>query len=444
MYKKTLFTLGLSLIVLFAAAQDVRQMSLQEATDYALEHNQNIINAKLDIDVAEGVVKENIATGLPQVNANLDLAYNFSLPVSFLPSEFIPGAPPGEQVAVAFGTKYSGNASVGATQMLFDGVFFVGLEAAKTYQELSTKNHVKSKIDVAEAVSKAYYTVLVNRLTLELVEKNYGRLDTLLSETNEMYKNGFAEKIDVSRVQVQYNNIKINQENSRRMLVIAESILKFQLGMPINEEMELTDELTQNMFDDAIDNSFAFEQRVEYSILQTQEKLAILDIKRTKVEYLPKLDLYASLGAIAGTGSGASLFNIGNEWFDFGLAGVKMSIPVFDGLRKQRVLQQKKAKLEQVQNNFDLLENSINLEIEQTHVTYENSVKFMNVQLENMELSKEVYEITKEKYQAGVGSNLEVITADAEYKEAQTNFFVALYNALIAKVDYQKSIGKLL
>ncbi len=444
MYKKTLFTLSLSLLVLFATAQDVMQLSLQEATDYALEHNQNIINAQLDIDVAEGVVKENIATGLPQINANLDLAYNFALPVSFLPSEFIPGAPPGEQVAVEFGTKYSGNAALGASQMVFDGVFFVGLEAAKTYKELSTKNHIKSKIDVVEAVSKAYYTVLVNRLTLELIEKNYGRLDTLLQETKDMYESGFAEKIDVSRIQVQFNNIKVNLENSKKMLRVSESLLKFQLGLPIQEDITLTDELTLDMFDDAEDSSFGYEQRVEYSILQTQERLALLDIKRTKVEYLPRLDLYATLGAIAGTGSGATLFNIGNEWFDFGLAGVKMSVPVFDGLRKHRVLQQKKAKLEQVHNNYDLLKNSINLEIEQKQVAYENSVKIMNVQLENMKLSQEVYEVTKEKYQAGVGSNLEVINADADYKEAQTNFFIALYNALIAKVDYKKSIGKLL
>ncbi len=444
MYKKLLVAFSLSLLALISTAQEIKQMSLQQAIDYALEHNQNILNAQLEIDVAEGVVQENIAAGLPQINANLDISHNFSLPVSFLPSEFIPGAPPGGQVAVAFGTDYSGNASIGATQMLFDGVFFVGLDAAKTYKELSTKSHIKSKIDVVEAVSKAYYGVLVNRLTIELVEKNYHRLDTLLQETKEMYQSGFAEKIDVNRVQVQFNNIKVNKENSRKMLIISESILKFQLSMPIEEELTLTDKLTAEIFEDEVEEEFEYGQRVEYTILQTHEKLALLDIKRTKVEYLPKLDLYATLGAIAGTGEGANLFNIGNEWFDFGLAGVRMSVPVFDGFRKQRVLQQKKAKLAQVHNNYDLLKNSLNLEIEQKRTNYENSVNVMNVQVENMKLSEEVYEITKEKFQVGVGSNLEVINADADYKEAQTNFFVALYNALIAKVDYKKSIGKLL
>jgi outer membrane protein len=439
-----LFVLGALIMPKWAMAQNEEHpLSLSEAIEYALVHNQNILNAQLDIESADGFVKENIATGFPQVNVNIDVADNFALPTSFLPSEFIPGAPPGEQVPIEFGTKYSGNATLSATQMVFDGVFFVGLEAARTYQQLSTKNHIKTKIDVVETVTKAYYNVLVNKLTLELVEKNYGRLDTLLRETKAMYEGGFAERIDVSRVQVQYNNIKVSKNNSQKLLAIAESLLKFQMGMPITEKIILTDELSLDMFNDAAAADFSYEQRVEYSIMQTQEQLALLDIKRTKVEYLPKLDLYANFGGIAGTGVAASLFNIGNEWFSFGTLGLRLSIPIFDGLRKHMVMQQKKAKLSQVYNSYDLLKNSIDLEIQQTQVAYTNGVDYMNVQLENMKISEEVYNVTKMKYQQGVGSNIEVITADADYKEAQTNFFTALYQALIAKVDYDKAMGRL-
>ena len=418
-------------------------ISLQEAVDYALVHNQNILNAQLDVVSAEAFVKENIATGLPQINGNIDLADNFELPTSFLPAEFFPGGTPGEKLPVQFGTKYSGNAVIDANQMLFDGVFFVGLEAARTFQKLSTKEHVKTKIDVIEAVTKAYYNVLVSKLTLELVEKNYGRLDTLLNETKAMYESGFAERIDVSRVQVQYNNINVNKNNSGKMLAISESLLKFQMGMPIENQITLTDELSLEMFDDVAQEAFTYDQRVEYSILQTRERLALLDIKRTKVDYLPKLDLYANIGAVAGTGSGASLFNLGNEWFWFGIVGVRMTIPIFDGLQKHRSVQQKEAKLNQVRNSYEFLKNSIDLEIQQTRVTYSNSVDFMNVQLENVKISEEVYNVTKIKYQQGVGSNIEVINADADYKEAQTNFFTALYSALLSKVDYDKALGKL-
>ena len=426
-------------------AQDGQPMpfSLQEAVDYGLANNQYILNAKLDMVSAEAVTKEYLAAGLPQISGSIDVADNFELPTSFLPAEFFGGAPGDPPAPVQFGTKYSGNASISATQMVFDGVFFVGLEAARTFQELSTKDHIKAKIDVVEAVTKAYYNVLVNKLTLELIEKNYGRLDTLLNETKAMHESGFAERIDVSRVQVQYNNIKVNKENTAKMLVISEALLKFQMGMPIETDVILTDELSMEMFNDAEEEPFNYDQRVEYSILQTRERLALLDIKRIKVDYIPKLDLYANIGAVAGTGAGSNLFNIGNEWFNYGLVGIRLNIPIFDGLQKHRAVQQREAKLDKVQNSFVLMKNSIDLEIEQTRVTYTNSVDFMNVQLENVNISEDVYNVTKIKYQQGVGSNIEVINADADYKEAQTNFFTALFSALISKVDYDKALGKL-
>lgn len=427
------------------AQSEQHSLSLKEAVEYGVLHNQNLANAKLEMAAAEGLVKEYIAVGYPQIKGTIDLASNYNLPTSFIPAEFV-GGPPGESIGVQFGTPYSGNATLNATQMVFDGVFFVGLKAARTFQELSSKTHIKTKIDVVEAVNKAYYNVLVTQLTLELVEKNYGRLDTLLNVTKAMNASGFVERIDVSRVQVQFNNIKVNLENSRKILGLAESLLKFQMGMPINESITLTDKLSVEMFErpeESEEEEFNYNKRIEYSMLETQERLALLDIKRNNVAYLPSIDLYANVGAVAGTGAAGSLFNVGNEWFDFGIVGLRMNIPIFDGLQKHRINQQRQIKLKQVYNSYDLLKNSINLEIQQTRVAYENSVNYMNVQVENVKISEEVYNVTKTKYQQGVGSNIEVINADADFKAAQTNFFTSLYSALLAKVDYDKALGKL-
>lgn len=214
--------------------------------------------------------------------------------------------------------------------------------------------------------------------------------------------------------------------------------------MPVGEKLELTDQLNGHMFDDLIDSNFSYSNRIEYSILETRQQLALLDIKRTKVEYLPKLDLYANVGALAGTNSFADVFDISNQWFSFGVVGLRMNIPIFDGLQKSRSIQQKKASLMQVENSFDLLKNNIDLQLNQALVGYDNSVAFMNAQYENMELAQEVYEVTKTKYQQGVGSNIEVIDADSDYKQAQTNYFTALYNALISKIAYKKALGILL
>lgn len=442
MYKKLIFTWSLSLLALVSNAQEIRQLSLQQAIEYALEHNPAVVNAKLDEEISDGKVSETIATGMPQINGGIDITNNFELPTSFLPGEIV-GSPEPE-VPVQFGTKYSGSATLSFSQMIFNGSFFVGLDGAKTYKKLYTKELAKTKIDIAEMVAKSYYAVLVSELRLELIERNYERLDTLLQETTQMYESGFAEKIDVSRSKVQFNNIEVQKKNSEQSLQITLANLNYQLGLPITEKLELTDELDIAMFEDDAEGGFAYSDRIEYSILQTNQELAFLDKKLNNVKYLPSLDLYATLGANLGTGVTANIFDITNEWYGFGLIGVRMKIPIFDGLQKHYINQQKKLKINQIENNFDQLERSMDLEIRDNKVKLDNAVAVLNSQQENMDISKEVYDVTKEKYQEGIGSNLEVINADADYKEAQTNFFVALYNALVAKIDYKKSIGKLL
>ena len=188
MYKKTIFTLSLSLIMLVASAQEGRQLSLEQAIEYALEHNPSVVNARLSEQISDGKVSETIATGMPQINGGLDLSNNFELPTSFIPDfvsptvygvmfqeGVIPEKPLPEPALfpAQFGTKYSGSATLSLSQMIFDGSFFVGLEGAKTYKELSTKEVVKTKIDVAEIVAKSYYAVLVSEFRLEFWKARY-------------------------------------------------------------------------------------------------------------------------------------------------------------------------------------------------------------------------------------------------------------------------------
>ena len=459
MYKQFVITLIMLLFVLATNAQEVKQMSLDEAIDYAMEHNPTVVNAQLGVEIAKGRVSENIATGMPQVSGSIDISDNFELPTSFLPDFISPSVygvlfqegvipvkplPDPEVFPAQFGTKYSGSATISLNQMIFDGSFFVGLDAAKTYKELTGKELEKAKIDIAEAVSKAYYAVLVSEYRFELLNKNYGRLDTLLRETTEMFNSGFAEKIDVSRSKVQFNNIKVEKENSEKMLKITRANLSRLLGLTASDSLVLTDELNADMFAEEPESKFQYVDRIEYSILQTNQQLALLDKKLNNSRYLPKLDLYATVGANLGTGVASNIFDITNEWYEFGFVGLRMSIPIFDGLQKHYVNQQKKLALQQIDQNKDLMERSMDLEVQDAKVNLDNALANLRSQQENMEISEEVYNVTKEKYQEGLGSNLEVINADADFKAAQTNYFVALYSALLAKVDYKKSIGKLL
>jgi len=426
-------------------SQEQYEFTLEECIAYAMRNNQNVLNTGLEVEKQQKVVGETLSQGLPQVDVFMDLRNSFAVPTSFIPAIFFDeNASADEFVPVKFTTQYAGNLSVGLKQMVFYGSYFVGVQAAKTFTELSSKEHIKTKIDVAEAVTKGFYSVLINEVAMDLVEKNYNRLDSLLRETEIMFENGFAEKIDVNRIQVQFNNIKTTRKNSTEMLTVSYQLLKFQMGMPITNELKLQGKLSdlgEKIYATKTE-SFSYNDRIEYSELLTREALAHYDLKNNTVQYLPRIDFYLTGGANAGINSLNNLVDT-NNWFGLGFYGLSVSIPVFDGLNKSYKIQQTRIKIDQIENSFSLLENSIDLEIQTAGINLDNALRNLESQETNMALSKEVYDVTKMKYQEGIGSNIELIEADATYKEAQNNYFNALYEVLISKVDLDKAIGTL-
>ena len=445
--KKLVFLFTL-LVAITRVGYGQRALSLQECIDFARENNPNLKSARSAIDAAEARVGEYIATGLPQLNASANLTDNYVIPTSFLPAFIVdPSAGPDEFVGVQFGTKYTGNASINLDQMIFNGSYFVGLKASKTYTELAKRDFIKTETDVVEAIKKAYYSVLVNKERADLVVKNFQRLDSLLKQTRIQYENGFVEKIDVNCIKVQYNNIANTRKNAAIGLAMSYNLLKFQMGLPIDERIELTDNLESIktvVLDESFKEGFQYSNRIEYSTLEVNKALVELDIKNTRSQYLPSIDLFGNYGASYGTSTFNSLIQFGPNWRSLGSVGLRANVPIFDGMRKSKVIQQKKSQLNQIENSLALTKSQIDLEQEQASLNFESYVQTLRTQRENMDLSKEVYDVAVIKYQQGVGSNLEVIDADAAYKEAQTNYFAALYDALIASVELEKSYGKLL
>jgi outer membrane protein TolC len=186
---------------------------------------------------------------------------------------------------------------------------------------------------------------------------------------------------------------------------------------------------------------FSYANRIEYSILQTQENLAELDYKSIKAGYLPRLLLNANYGYNAGANAFGDLMT--KQWFDNSAITVSLQIPIFDGYSKKYKAIQSQNNLQKVRQSFDLLKSSIDMQRSQASITLKNALESMKEQKANLDLANEISRVTRVKYQNGVGSNLEVLNAESSIKESQANYFTALYNALIAKVEVEKANGTL-
>ncbi len=306
------------------------------------------------------------------------------------------------------------------------------------------KSVTQSKQQVAENVTKAYYGILVNEKRMGLLSLNLARLDTLLKETRELNKQGFVEKIDVQRIEVQANNLRTELENVNRLQELSYSLLKFQMGYPMEEPIKVTESLEKiesATFNTDKAGEFSYANRIEYSILQTQENLAELDLKSIKAGYLPRLVLNANYGYNAGANAFGDLVN--KPWFDNAAITVALQIPIFDGFSKKYKAVQSANNLQKVRQSYGLLKSSIDLQRSQASITMKNALESMREQKANLDLANEISRVTRVKYQQGVGSNLEVLNAESSIKESQANYFTALYNALIAKVEVEKANGTL-
>jgi len=424
--------------------QEVLQLNLQETISYALENNVEAKNAKLEILISQTTVKEETAAGLPQINGSANLNYNPKIPVIFLPNQPPFGDPtnPSDVIPARFGVSYSSSVGVNLSQMIFDGSFFVGLRAAKTFKQLTQLDKVKVENDVIENVKKAFFGVLVNTERIKLAQSNLVRIDSLLKETKAMNEAGFTEKIDVSRIQVQRNNTYSQVRRSETAYEISKEILKVQMGLPMGYDIVVNETLTELNPEDEL---IALQQqeglsRVEMEQLNTNMELVKLDLKNNQVKYMPTLDLNANFQR---SGAGNTLNTAYNSinWFSSSLIGLQLNVPIFDGLEKSAKIQRNRIQIQQLENQRINLNQNIDLQIFQAKQNLANDLEVLKVQRQSRELAKEVYDISKIKYNEGVGSNLEVVEADAALIEAEINYLGALYDGLISKVDLEKALG---
>ncbi|MCZ2355116.1 MAG: TolC family protein [Bacteroidia bacterium] len=431
--------------ILNAAFGQTHKFSIKECTQFGLENKSEVRSARLTLDSVTYFAREIMGIGLPQINATINSQYFVQLPTSLIPAKiFNPMAPEGTMIPIQFGTKYNTTASLDFTQLAFDGDFFVGLAAARNVVYLFSKATERSQTETVAAIQKAYYNCLVNQKRIGLIEANLEKLQKLKIDTEKLYQGGVVEKIDLDRIEVTINNLKTEYEKAKQLVTLSLNLLKFQMGMDLGSDLVLTDTLTTtptalNLVEASVD----IEKRVEFQLLKIQNKLYNLDRLRHVAGFVPTLYLFGSISSQAMRNE-FSYFDTKRNWFATGVVGFRLTLPIFDGLRRKSRVEQanvaiKKNELDQ--QNFTL---AVQLELKNAVTTYNNSIRSVEIQQRNLELAQEVYRLAKVKYDKGTGMILDIVNADASRKESEINYLNALLEVNIAKVDLLKAQGLLL
>lgn len=468
---KTILT-NLMILIFFSIGSQAQQqqqpqvyeITAKDAVDLAFKNVADIKNAKLDYQFTEARNKEITGMALPQVSGSLQGNHYLSLPVIQFPDateSFIyqilkdngvkdgSGLPITKTVDptvrnVSFLTPWNVNAGIAVNQLLFEPQVFVGLQARK---ELLTSSDLQLKVaeeKVKESVYKSYYAVLISQKQLGFIQESIKRLEKLASDQNEMFKQGFVEKLDIDKTTVSLNNTKTTETQLHNAVTIGYAILKMNLGLPQSDSLVLKDQLTPDYIkENILDDAFKYEDRNEVKLLNSAVKLQGYDVKRYKLSYYPTVSAFYNFQRNGQRRNEEG----GNKepwfWYNINLVGLSVNVPIFDGFQKKYKIKQAQASVDKTKNTLDQTIKGIDLERTVAKNSLTNAILTMDAQESNMQLAERVYNTVKKKYEQGLGSSFEILQADTEFQQAQSNYFKALYDAIVAKISYQKALGKL-
>ena len=354
--KKLIFLTLVVAITNFVQAQSpskvVNAFSLDQCVEYAQKNNVQVKNALLAIEVQAQTNREIAATAFPTINTNVSGTDYTKIPTSLLPGQIFGGAP-GTFIPVQFGTKFNANYGASIQQLLFDGQVFIALQARATSMEMQRKNAALTQEAIKANIYKIYYQLSASKTQLNILDANINRVKNLAHDAQIMYKNGFAEKLDVDKLSVQLNNLETEKLKANNSVAIGYMGLKMLMGMPVNDSLSLTDVINESSLNNDIltESNFQYNVRKDFQYLSTIKKLNEFNIKRYQLSNLPTIAMSGSYSKNAQR-SEFDFFKGGN-WFTTSLISLNISLPIFNGFATDARIKRTKIELKQTENQIE-------------------------------------------------------------------------------------------
>ena len=419
--------------------------SLKQAKDYAIQNNIRVKNSLLDVEIAQQKIKETTATGLPKISGSVAFQNFLDVPTSLIPaSSFNPAAPSDLLIPVKFGTDFNLNGTLQVSQLIFSGNYLVGLQASRTYKDISIQMVEKSEIDIKAAVSDAYFTVVVLQANLEAIDSSLVKVRRIHEDTQLLINEKVLEPNSALQLELSILELENGLKQANDQIIVAKKLLKFQMGIEINTEINLADDLNtlSGGLEGEIASTINIAENIDYKMLQTQLKINELLVKNKKADYLPTLAGFFSHQQVA-MGNEFNFFGSDGSWYPTTIWGLNLSIPIFSCGEGGAKLKQAKIEALKTQNSINQLDESLQLQTTQATTVYNNSLESQKTKERAVEIANKVMRATEIKFKQKVVSGMELTQAQSQVIQSQTNLINAKYEVLKAKLAIDKLINKL-
>ncbi len=427
------------------SGQEARTFSLAEALAFGGQNNLQLKQAEIDIKISQSKVREITAIGLPRVNAEASYNNFIDIPTQVAEaSAFDPSAPAGILVPLQFGLPHSLTGGITASQLLFDGSYFVGLKAAKEYMKYSQLGADRTESEVKTSITQTYINAIAAQENIEALEENKKNIEQIYTETSKFYEVGFLERQDADQVRLLQSNITYQLDFANRQHEAVLNLLKFQMGVPVSETITLTDDI-ETLIDMGSDNAlslinqpFSPTNHIDYQTVLQGERLSELSLSNTRTGYYPQLSAFF-------THSQNSFSNdfsdIVDKFYPTTLWGLQLNVPIFSSGMRYMKTQQSKLELEKTRSQKAMLEQSLTMQAINAASSYKSALERYSVLTDDLELAKSIKETTRIKFNEGLASSNDLTQAESQYLTTLGNYINTTIELLNAKLNLVTACG---
>jgi outer membrane protein len=431
-----ILTCAIATTIVSAQAQSRTDTVLQDATlagcvQYAITHQPVVQQSLLDEAITEKQIQARLADWYPQVNLNYNLQHNFELPVSYFNGTYVRN-----------GTFNSSLLGVNVTQNIFNKDVLFASRTANDIRLQTRQNTSFNKIDVAVNVSKAFYDVLLTQQQVSVLTEAITRLERSLKDAMSQYQSGVADKTDYKRATIALNNARSQRKQSADLITAKLSYLKQLMGLSDSASLKLKYDTAYMESDATIDTTLGvkYDDRIEYRILQTQQRLQEANIKYYKSSFVPTISAFGNYNMSFLANDFAKTYNNG---FGNSNIGITLGMPIFQGNKRIHQIKQAELQYKRVDWDIALLKSRVSTQYVQALAIYKGNLYNYHSLKENVSLADDVYRTLDLQYKSGIRTYLDVIIAESDLRTTQLNYYNALFQLLQSKLDVQKALGNI-
>ncbi len=422
-------------------AQERLELSLQQAQDFAVKNSMTTKGALYDAESAKYNTESLKAIGLPQINGSIAFNNYIYAPYSIIPAgTFGPDA-----FKVRFGNPYTLTVGATANQLLFDGTWLVGLQAARSYEQFQTQQVKKSEVEVKSAIASSYYLALIAQENTRLLKDSKIELVSMLNQTTGLLEAGFTDAESVDQLQLSVNDLNIQITYAEEQAKLTNDLIKFQAGIPLTTELALTDNIDGFIAagaGDLLNTTFSADNTLDVQLANSGLQLQELNLKSKKAAYLPNLGAFINVQ----TAAYRKEFNLADTklpYFYGNLWGLQMNVPILSGGKRKYEVKKVEVEVRRAQDMASIAKQATELEYRSARSELSNALQAYNSSKSSLELAKSILYKTQVKFQEGLGTSFDITQKNTQLIITQGSYIQSMMKVLNAKTRLSKALNQL-